>query len=179
MEILRSNVAAIFQDRMTRRGLLKRSLALGLSVPALGILLAACGSSASKATSTSTGAGAASTTSTGGATGSATVGGAKGAAHAVKMLDQLKFDPVDMTVKVGDTVTWTNTGSVPHTTTCDPSKALDKSHIKQPDGGDTWDSGLLNSGQTYSHTFKVAGDYQYVCLPHEAANMIGKITVQA
>jgi plastocyanin len=174
-----STAPAMLTTRVSRRSLLRRSLALGLSLPAVSALLAACGGS-DKATNTVSSAD--SVTKASGSsspTGSGAAGSAvAGTTHTVEMLDQLKFDPAELTVKAGDTVTWKNTGSMPHTTTCDPSKALDKNHIKQPDGGDTWDSGILNGGQSYSHTFVVPGDYQYICIPHEAANMIGKVTVQ-
>jgi plastocyanin len=175
------NIVALFDGSVTRRQLLKRSLALGLSVPVAGALLAACGSSDKKATNTVSSAGATTaTTTTGGAASSPTTGGASGgAAQTIDMKDDFKFDPASLTVKVGDTVTWKNVGAMPHTSTCDPSKAADKNHIKQPDGGDTWDSGMLNGGQSFSHTFKVAGDYQYICIPHESLGMIGTITVEA
>jgi plastocyanin len=171
------NIVALLEGSVTRRQVLKRSVALGLSVPVVGALLAACGSSDKKATNTASSAGApTATTSAGGAAGSPAAGGA---AKMVDMKDDFKFDPASLTVKVGDTVTWMNAGAMPHTSTCDPSKAANKSDIKQPDGGDTWDSGMLNGGQSYSHTFKVAGDYQYVCTPHESLGMIGTITVEA
>jgi plastocyanin len=170
--------SAALGTRLDRRQLLKRTLALGVGGASLA-LLGACGSS-SKATSTVASVAKTPTTGAGSATSPTTGGGASPAAggtHTVQMTDSLKFDPAELTVKVGDTVTWDNTSSMAHTTTCDPSKALKASDVVQPDGGDTWDSGTLNAGQTYSHTFKVAGEYQYVCLPHEAAGMIGKITV--
>src|SRR5581483_5866904 len=48
------------------------------------------------------------------------------------------FQPAALTINAGDTVTWANNGSVPHTTT-----SLDG----------LWDSGLLNPGQTFSVPF--------------------------
>jgi plastocyanin len=170
---------------VTRRQFLTRSLALGVGGVGMLAALSACGSS-SKATSTVAAVLApTATSSTGGTTvsptsmpsGSAVTSPSAGAGHTVQMTDALKFDPATLTVSVGDTVTWENTSSMAHTTTCDKTKASNPSDVIQPDGGDTWDSGLLNAGQSYSHTFKVAGDYQYVCLPHEVAGMIGKVTV--
>jgi amicyanin len=61
------------------------------------------------------------------------------------------FDPGSITVHVGDTVTWTNTGGLPHTVTAD-------------DG--SFDSELLNSSQTWTHTFDTAGTFAYHCTPH-------------
>jgi plastocyanin len=61
------------------------------------------------------------------------------------------FRPGDVTVAQGGTVTWSNTGD-PHTATAD-------------DG--TFDSGNLNGGDSFRHTFRNAGDYPYVCLYHD------------
>ena len=40
-----------------------------------------------------------------------------------------------------------------------------------------FDSGLVNAGVSFKHTFDVAGDYKYICTPHEAMGMIGTIKV--
>jgi plastocyanin len=98
--------------------------------------------------------------------------------HIVKMTDELKFDPAELTIKKGETVTWQNTGNVGHTSTDDPSQAQNKDDAKLPDGAKPWNSGFVNGGQQWSHTFDVAGDYVYFCIPHEALGMIGKLTVK-
>jgi plastocyanin len=61
------------------------------------------------------------------------------------------YDPSSIEVGVGDTVTWTNTGSVDHTVTSD-------------DG--SFDSGSIAPGGTWSYTFEEVGEYQYHCDPH-------------
>jgi plastocyanin len=61
------------------------------------------------------------------------------------------FSPPALTVKVGDTISWTNTGALVHTVTAD-------------DG--SFDSGLLNTGESWSHTFSTPGTYAYHCTPH-------------
>lgn len=95
----------------------------------------------------------------------------------VKMNDQYKFDPATVSVPKGATVEWQNTGTQPHTVTFDPAKAMDKSHIVLPSGVTPFDSGLVNAGESYKHTFTVAGEYRYICIPHEAMAMVGTITV--
>jgi len=75
------------------------------------------------------------------------------------------FNPKTVTVALGSTVTWTNGGSQ-HTVTCTGSC-----------GPQTFDSGNMNTGATFSHTFTVAGTYNYVCVYH-APGMSGTITVQ-
>jgi plastocyanin len=64
-------------------------------------------------------------------------------------------------INAGDTVLWTNEGSVPHTVT-----------------GAAFDSGILNSGETFSFTFTAAGTYEYDCSLHPG-QMAGRINVAA
>jgi plastocyanin len=70
------------------------------------------------------------------------------------------FSPSSITVATGDTVSWTNNGAEPHDVT-----------------GSGLDSGTLQSGQGYSHTFTSAGDFSYICSIHPF--MKGSVTVQA
>ena len=81
----------------------------------------------------------------------------------VRMEDNF-FDPANITVEPGTTVTWVQSGNNPHTTT-------------SYDG--LWDSGLLpgGSGQTFSFTFDEPGTFDYFCIPHESLGMIGSVTV--
>jgi plastocyanin len=37
---------------------------------------------------------------------------------------------------------------------------------------------LVPRGKTYEHTFDVAGQYDYVCIPHESLDMTGTIQVK-
>jgi glucose/arabinose dehydrogenase/plastocyanin len=80
------------------------------------------------------------------------------------------FSPQDVTVTVGDTVTWVNTGSYNHTTTSGTTAGG-----PHPDG--LWDSGYLSSGASYSHTFTQVGTYPYYCAPHYT-HMTGTVTVK-
>lgn len=56
-----------------------------------------------------------------------------------------------MQITVGTTVVWTNNDPLQHTVT-----AVDRS----------FNSGLINPGKTYRHTFNKAGTYRYFCTPH-------------
>src|SRR5882762_4836811 len=41
-----------------------------------------------------------------------------------------------------------------------------------------WDSGILNQGATFMHTFNTAGSFSYYCTPHGACcGMVGTVTV--
>jgi plastocyanin len=80
------------------------------------------------------------------------------------------FQPSPVQVSIGDTVTWINDDSQPHTITSGVSG--------QPDG--RFDSSpnfnpLLASGQTFEHTFTEADDYPYFCQLHP--NMVGIVSV--
>jgi LPXTG-motif cell wall-anchored protein len=70
------------------------------------------------------------------------------------------FSPTSVTVAVGDTVTWHNTGQAPHTATAD-------------DG--SFDTGTINAGGSGSHTFNTAGTFSYICTIHP--NMKGTVRV--
>jgi plastocyanin len=85
-------------------------------------------------------------------------GGVSAGAKTVS-ISNFAFDPADLTVKVGDSVTWTNNDSVAHTVTFADFK-----------------SDQLAPGATYSHTFDKAGAFDYTCSIHP--QMAGKITVQ-
>ena len=64
----------------------------------------------------------------------------------------IKFNPAKVTVKPGGKVTWTNDDSVGHDVT-----------------SDTFESGSpggIDGGSTFSHVFKKAGTYKYVCTVH-------------
>ena len=97
----------------------------------------------------------------------------------VKMFDTpAKYVPDPVKIKVGDTVTWTDKGDTIHTATTDPSQAPDKSWASVPAGAETWDSGYLNSGDTWSYTFKTPGTYKYFCTTHVKEGMKGEIDVE-
>ncbi|MBY0370922.1 cupredoxin domain-containing protein [bacterium] len=87
------------------------------------------------------------------------------------------FSPKQIQIEQGDTVEFVNTARIPHTVTADPSLAANAANVVLPVGAAAFDSGSLQSGETFSHTFDVAGDYQYICRPHERMGMMGRIAV--
>jgi uncharacterized protein (TIGR03118 family) len=96
---------------------------------------------------------------------------ARAATTHVNMID-FGFSPQNVTIAVGDTVTWTNTGSFTHTTTSGTTTG----GVRHPDG--LWDSGSVLPGQTYSRVFAQAGTFPYYCTPHYTS-MTGTVTVKA
>jgi len=97
----------------------------------------------------------------------------------VTMTNQLKFQPAEITVPAGTTITWKNDSVLVHTVTADPGKAARAKDVALPDGAKTFDSGNLDPDATFSHTFTISGDYRYFCQPHEANGMVGVVHVQA
>ncbi|HUR74885.1 MAG TPA: cupredoxin domain-containing protein, partial [Sporichthya sp.] len=75
-------------------------------------------------------------------------------------IQNFKFSPPTLTVKLGQTIEVVNLDSADHTLTAD-------------DG--SFDSGTLKKGQRYTFTPKEAGTYTYVCDIHQY--MTGTITV--
>jgi plastocyanin len=85
---------------------------------------------------------------------------AHAAASASVTIGDFFFSPSSVTVAVGDTVTWTNTGDAPHNATADDGS------FSTPD---------LNKGQSASHQFTSAGTFSYICTIHP--NMHGTVRV--
>jgi nitrite reductase (NO-forming) len=75
------------------------------------------------------------------------------------------YAPNPVEVGVGDTITWTNDDSQPHTAT--------SGEAVTPDGN--FDSGIMAPAATFDFTFTEAGEYPYFCLLHP--NMIGTVSV--
>lgn len=90
---------------------------------------------------------------------------------------EAKFEPETIKIKVGDTVTWTNTQLVAHTVTFDPAKARHPESAILPAGVQPFDSGEMAQDQTFKHTFTVKGHYKYFCILHEDMKMFGFVDV--
>jgi plastocyanin len=88
------------------------------------------------------------------------------------------FEPSTVTVRAGQTVRWNNTSIIWHTVTADPAAAKDPAHVALPAGAQPFDSGKVESGGNYWHTFSVPGTYRYICKPHESKGMLGTIVVE-
>ena len=95
----------------------------------------------------------------------------------VGMTNQLTYSPETVRIRVGETVRWRNTSDVLHTVTADPARAANQDNVELPDGAETFHSGDMAPGAVFEHTFRVAGTYRYICVPHELAGMIGTVIV--
>jgi len=100
------------------------------------------------------------------------------------------FLPQRYETTVGSEVVWGNTGSRAHTVTAYEDAIPPAADYFASGGFDTEDAarkayprekgiegGKLFGGETYSHSFEVAGTYHYVCIPHEPQGMIGRVVV--
>ncbi|KOX35141.1 hypothetical protein ADK67_01250 [Saccharothrix sp. NRRL B-16348] len=75
---------------------------------------------------------------------------------------QYAYQPGEMTVRVGETVTWTNQDQAPHDVVTTAGPAV----LRSP---------LLAQGQSWSFTFTVPGVYDYYCSVHP--DMRARVTV--
>jgi plastocyanin len=78
---------------------------------------------------------------------------------AVVKINNMAFEPVSATIKVGETVTWENEDGVAHS-------------IK----ADSFYSELLQKGQRFSFTFPSVGTYNYTCGIHPS--MKGTVIIE-
>jgi plastocyanin len=77
------------------------------------------------------------------------------------------FSPSSVTIQSDDTVQWSWSSSGHTSTSGTPGS---------PNG--LWDSGFLNQGQTFSHTFNTAGSFPYFCTAHgQCCGMTGTVNV--
>ena len=76
-------------------------------------------------------------------------------------IDNFIFNPAEITVPVGTTVTWVNRDDVPHTVTADDKQ---------------FHSTALDTDDRFTHVFSTPGTYPYFCSVHP--HMTGRIIVK-
>jgi plastocyanin len=113
---------------------------------AVGVLAASCGGGT--------------TATTGGAVTTAGTPGTGGGGAAVT-IKGFAFEPATVTIKAGESVTWTNQDSANHTVVADKGE---------------FTSGDLANGATFAFKFDTAGTYAYKCSIHPS--MTGTVIVQ-
>jgi len=112
-----------------------------------------------------------------------------GTTHTVDMTDSLVFDPDSITIAPGDTVVWETVGNIGHSVTAYEDEIPEDADYFASGGFDVEsgarsaysagdpESGDIAEGETYRHTFAVEGTYDYFCIPHESAGMLGTVDV--
>ena len=84
-------------------------------------------------------------------------------------MQAIVFNPMEITIQAGESVTWTNQDIVPHTATSgNPGDA---------DLGEVFRSALFGQGGTFTHTFNDAGEFVYFCEVHPAMMRDAKVIV--
>jgi plastocyanin len=92
---------------------------------------------------------------------SSSSGSAAAASNTAPVIKNFEFSPNAIHVKVGQKVTWTNEDGTDHTVQAD---------------NNSFGSGHLATGQTFSYTFTKPGTYTYHCAIHNY--MTGTVIVQ-
>jgi plastocyanin len=143
---------------------MKRLLVLLIACMALALVAAGCGDDDDD--SGNGGGGGANTEQPADEGGGASGGGGGGGGAEVGMRN-IQFDPADVTIKAGETVTWTNNEGVPHDV--DKTGGPGPQFSSGPEGG-------MMEGASFEHTFDRPGTYEYVCRVH-APGMAGTVEV--
>jgi plastocyanin len=89
------------------------------------------------------------------------------------------FDPTGILIQPGQTIRWTNIDQGNSHTTTAYSPANFGRPLRMPREAKSWNSDYLLPGETFSVTFIEKGVYDYYCIPHEKAGMVGRIVVGA
>jgi plastocyanin len=133
------------RPRRNKPAAIVATVACVIAILAISVFAGACG-------------GTAATTTTAASPGTTAAGGVGGAQVVIK---GFAFDPADVTIKAGESVTWTNQDSVTHDVTAEKGE---------------FQSGNMENGAAFTFTFDKAGVYPYYCALHPT--MTGTINVQ-
>lgn len=159
-----------------------------LALIASAFVLGACGGGDSATTDTAATAGdtTAQAAPAAPAAGTATAMPATGTTHTVNMLvdaqGQYKFEPSEITIKQGDAIKWVMVSGGPHNVAFQnvPEAAKAQLVANMPNQASELSSPMfMNPNEEYTVSFAgiPAGTYDYVCTPHLALGMTGKVTV--
>jgi len=99
--------------------------------------------------------------------------------NTIIMIQNYAYNPAQLTITAGTTVTWINQDSIGHTVTegnPDSPKSASQRLFDSSHGTDGANVITIPPGKSYSFTFTTPGEYDYYCIPHPF--MRGHITVQ-
>jgi plastocyanin len=141
---------------------MKRLLILLMACMALGLVVAGCGDDDDDDSGNGGGANTEQPADEGGG------GGSSGGGDGTEVgMANVQFDPADVTIKAGETVTWTNNEGVPHDV--EKTSGPGPSFSSGPEGG-------MMEGDSFAQSFDQPGTYEYVCRVH-APGMAGTVEV--
>lgn len=86
------------------------------------------------------------------------------------------FRPRGLLIQPGQAIRWVNreTGNVHTTTAYHPDNGKPR---RIPEGAAAWNSDYLLPNESFAMVFEKPGVYDYFCIPHEHAGMVGRIVV--
>lgn len=103
-------------------------------------------------------------------------------------MSAVAFRPESVTVAAGDEVVWRNTSSRAHSVTAYEDAIPEGADYfasggfdDEPSAREGWANGLagnVTSGEEFTHRFELPGTYEYLCIPHERAGMVGRVVVE-
>jgi plastocyanin len=85
------------------------------------------------------------------------------------------FDPVGLLIRPGQTVRWICDANVHTTAAYHPDN--DHHSLRIPEAARPWASDYLLPGDSFQVLLTAEGVYDYFCVPHEHAGMVGRIIV--
>ena len=86
-------------------------------------------------------------------------------------MQAIAFNPMEITIQAGESVTWTNEDIVPHTAT--------SGNPGDDDLGAIFRSAQFGQGGTFTHTFEDAGEFVYFCEVHPGMMRDAKVIVES
>ena len=87
------------------------------------------------------------------------------------------FDPVGLRIEPGQTIRWINLDpGNSHTATAYHPKNFERP-LRIPEEAEPWNSDYLLPNESFVVTLNVEGVYDFFCVPHEHAGMVGRIIV--
>jgi plastocyanin len=84
------------------------------------------------------------------------------------------FVPDEVTIKVGDSVTWSGNKGMPHNVVFDEEAVPDGTDLAAINHEDM----VNDEGEKVTSKFTKAGTYAYYCEPHRGAGMNGTVVVK-
>lgn len=89
------------------------------------------------------------------------------------------FDPLGLLLRPGQRVRWINRDPGNSHTSTAYHPASDGRPLRMPAAAAPWDSGYLLPDEQFELVLEAPGVYDYFCLPHEHAGMLGRLVVLA
>jgi plastocyanin len=87
------------------------------------------------------------------------------------------FDPIGIRIEPGQTIRWINLDpGNSHTVTAYHPNNFERP-LRIPEGAQSWNSDYLLPNESFAVTLTVEGVYDFYCVPHEHAGMVGRIIV--